>query len=67
MCCQCFLAQQCKTLCFDKPATALRIKQGVGRQSSLVLAERTALTVEANFKAGSYDRVLRARRCLCKH
>jgi len=65
MCCS--LPLQCTTLCFDKSATTLRIKQGVGRYASLVLAERSALTKEANFKAGSYDRVLRARRCLCKN
>jgi hypothetical protein len=65
MCC-CSLPHQCTTLCSDKPATNLRIKQGVGRSASLVMEERTALTVVANFKAGSYDRVLRARKCLCK-
>jgi len=52
-------------LCFSPLVTRARIRQGVGREASLVLAERSALTVETNFKLGSYDRVLRARRCGC--
>jgi len=47
--------------CFSPLATQQRIR-GVGRAASLVLNDRSSLTQEANFKHGSYDRVLRKRR-----
>jgi len=51
--------------CFSPLATQHRIRTGVGRAASLVLHERSALTHEATFKGGSYDRVLRKRRQAC--
>ena len=60
------LNKRWNTLCFSKDVTLNRIRQGVGRSESLVLAEKSALTHVLNFKLGSYDRVLKKRRCLCK-
>ena len=56
---------RCSAVCIDFSSTQKRIKHGVGKESSLVLAERTAVTNVKNPKNASYDRVLRARRCMC--